>query len=440
MRAPSIWRSATSLRGARRMAAGIVAASPFVFVPALAAPLLASASVTPPVSVSALSPGQLESALAEIPVRDISGAQLGETLSQLPGLGVLPAGSVKAAVTKAIDSLAEHEGTLGQLPADLTSELEKDLESELLPLELSALLGKNKTLPGLLGEALGSLDDRQLVGSLLESTTEPGHAITPEQLLEEILSGVGPEKLKELLGGTLTGEPVTKSNVEELANSVGMTTTDLAEAFDPTAPKTLEGATMALTAPMSNGKTLGALDDALEGVVLGTLSHEPTSGAGGSGGSGGSSGGSGSGSGGSGGPGGTGGSAGGSGGSGSSGTPTSTTIVNELPSSGSPASTAAVGKGAAAKVKILARRVRRDSITLVLQVPAAGKLTVSGKGMKSQSRQADRGERLTVSTVLTKAAAASLHQRHRRLKIKLEVSFTPVDGVGSKASTTVDLG
>jgi hypothetical protein len=418
------------------MAAGIVAASPFVFMATLAAPLSASASIAPPVSVSTLSSGQLESALADIPVRDISGAQLGETLSQLPGLGVLPAGSVKAAVTKAIDSLAEHEGTLGQLPADLTSELEKDLESELLPLELPALLGKNKTLSGLLGEALGSLDDRQLVGSLLESTAEPGHAITPEQLLEEILSGLGPKKLEELLGGTLTGEPVTKINVEELANSVGMTTTGLAEAFDPTAPKTLEGATMALTAPMSNGKTLGALDDALEGVVLGTLSHEPTSGAGGSGGSGGSSGGSE-------GPGGTGGSAGGvdgSGGGGSSGTPTSTTIVNELPSSGSPASTATAGKGAAAKVKILARRVRGDSVTLVLQVPAAGKLTVSGRDMKSQSRQADRGERLTLSTVLTKAAATGVRRRHRRLKIKLEVSFTPVDGVGSKASTTVELG
>jgi hypothetical protein len=431
MRAPSIWRSATSSRGARRMAAGIVAASPFVFVPALAAPLLASASVTPPVSVSALSPGQLESALANIPVRDISGAQLGETLSQLSGLSVLPSGHLKATITKVLQTLDEHEGKLGQLPADLTSEL----ESELLPSELLLLLGKGKTLSGLLGEVLGSLDDRQLVGSLLESTTEPGHAITPEQLLEEILSGLGPEKLETLLGGTLTGEPVTKSNVEELANSVGMTTTGLAEAFDPTAPKTLEGATMALTAPMSNGKTLGALDDALEGVVLGTLSHEPTSGAGGSGGSGGSSGGSGSGSGsgGSGGP-------GSADGSGSSGTPTSTTIVNELPSSGSPASTAAVGKGAAAKVKILARRVRRDSITLVLQVPAAGKLTVSGKGMKSQSRQADRGERLTVSTVLTKAAAAGLHQRRRRLKIKLEVSFIPVGGAGSKASTTVDFG
>jgi hypothetical protein len=443
MRAPSIWRSATSSQGARRMAAGIVAATPFVFVAALAAPLLASASVTPPVSVSTLSPAQLESALADIPVRDISGAQLGETLSQLPGLGVLPAGSVKAAVTKAIDSLAEHEGTLGQLPTDLTSELEKGLESELLPLELLALLGQNKTLSGLLGEALGSLDDRQLVGSLLESTTEPGHAITPEQLLEEILSGLGPEKLKELLGGTLTGEPVTQSTVEGLAESVGMTTTSLAEAFDPTAPKTLEGTAMALTTPLSNGKTLGALHDGLEGVVLGTLAHEPTSGSGGSGGSGGSSGGSGSGSGGSGGPGGAGGSAGGddgSGGSGLSGTPASVTIVNELPSSGSPASTATVGKGAAAKVKILARRVRGDSITLVLQVPAAGKLIVSGRGMKSQSRQADRGERLTVSTVLTKAAATGLHQRHRHLQVKLEVSFTPVDGVGSKASTTVELG
>jgi hypothetical protein len=45
-----------------------------------------------------------------------------------------------------------------------------------------------------------------------------------------------------------------------------------------------------------------------------------------------------------------------------------------------------------------------------------------------------------VSTVLTKAAATGLHQRHRHLQVKLEVSFTPVDGVGSKASTTVELG
>jgi hypothetical protein len=400
------------------MAASIAAASPFVFLAALAVPPLATASLTPPVTVSQLSPAQLESALATIPVGDISSVQLEEALSRLPGLEALPAGAVKAAVAKALASLTAHEGKLGQLPTDLSSELAKDLEKELLPLELLSLLGSGQTLSELLNEAVGSLDDRQLVGGLLESTTEPGHAITPEQLLEEILSALGPEKLNGLLGGSLTGEPVTKSTVEELAKSAGMTTSGLAEAFDPTAPKTLEGTAMALTAPLTNGKTLGVLDDALEGIDLGTLAHEPTGGSGG--------------------PGGSGGSGAGAGAGGSSGTPTSTTIVNELP--GTPASTATAGKGAAAKVKILARRVRGDQITLVVQVPAAGRLSVSGKGMKSASKQADRGERLSVSTALTKAAASGLRAHRRRLRVKLEVTFTTVGGAGSKASTTVELG
>jgi uncharacterized membrane protein YgcG len=437
MRAPTIWRLAIRSRRVPRIAAGIAAASPFVFAAALPVAPSASASVSPPVSVSTVSPAQLESVLADVPVHDISSTQLDETLSQLPALGLLPGGSVKAAVTKAIDSLSEHEGKLGQLPADVTAELQKDLEGELLPLELLSLLGNDQTLSKLLDEALGSLDDRQLVGTLLEAAGEPGHELTPEQLLEEILGAVGPEELKSLLGGTLTGEPVSKTTVAELAKSVGMTTTGLAEAFDPSAPNTLEGTTTALTAPLSDGKTLGVLDNALEGVDLGTLTHEPANGSGGSGGSSG-----GSGAGGSGGPGGSGGSGGASGSAdgGSPGTPASMTIVNQLPSPSAPASPAATAKTAAGKVKILSRKLRGDSITLVIQVPAAGALSVTGRGLRSKGKQADRGERVTLATVLTRAAATSLHAHRRRLQVRLEVSFTTTAGVNSQASTTVAFG
>jgi hypothetical protein len=427
MFAPSTLPASTMQVWTRRMATLVLAIALALAVAALTSPTEANAEGASPVSVSALSPAEVEKVLSSIPLKDLSTAQLSELLAG--HISGSPTSGLTEALEKTIDGLIAKEGTLGQLAgsSELTSELEKQLKK--LPLterlsleELLGLLGGHE-LSTVLGEALGSLGGREIIGALLKTAGESGKPVGPEELIEQVLTATTPEKLEKLLGTTLTGQPFSTGTVEELASQEGTSATVLAEDFAPTAPQTIEKTTMALTAPLSNGKTLGVLN-ALEGIDVGTLTHELGSG-GGSGGSGGNSGG------GTGGP-------GGSGGTSSSGTPGGTTVVNEF---ASPSAAAAGGsaKAAVAKVKIVSHKVKGEEITLVVEAPAAGTVTVEGKGVKSASKQADRAERLTVEVSLTKADATSL-RKHRRLKVKLDVSFKPVGGASSKASTSVTVG
>jgi hypothetical protein len=114
-------------------------------------------------------------------------------------------------------------------------------------------------------------------------------------------------------------------------------------------------------------------------------------------------------------------------------------VVDGMSSPGTSGS-GSTAKGALTKIRILSRRVKGDVASIVLDVPAAGTLVLSGKGVRSVREQADRVERVTVRAVLTKAGAASLRKRHRRLDVKLEVSFAPVSGSRSSTATTVAFG
>jgi hypothetical protein len=98
------------------------------------------------------------------------------------------------------------------------------------------------------------------------------------------------------------------------------------------------------------------------------------------------------------------------------------------------------GAKTSARIEILSRKVKVDAITLVVQVPAAGRLTVSGGGVKSVSKQSEEAERVTLRTVLTKAGAASLRRHGHRLKLKLKASFEEVAGTRASATTTVAIG
>ena len=73
--------------------------------------------------------------------------------------------------------------------------------------------------------------------------------------------------------------------------------------------------------------------------------------------------------------------------------------------------------------------------TLVVEVPAAGSLKISGKDVTSVSRKAAGAERLTLHITLTRAGA-SLRRRHH-LKVELTAAFTAVGGSRSSATTTV---
>jgi hypothetical protein len=93
-----------------------------------------------------------------------------------------------------------------------------------------------------------------------------------------------------------------------------------------------------------------------------------------------------------------------------------------------------------AKLKLVSRRVKGSAVTLVLQVPAAGRLHVGASGMRSITRTLPRAGRVTVRIGLTKTRAAQW-RRHgrRRLNVTLKASFVAVAGAKSSVVMRVVL-
>jgi hypothetical protein len=373
-------------------------------------------SITLPATVSALPPGEVEKLLSGVSLSDLNTTQLTEALSKLPGLSTLPAGKLKEALTKLIEGLTSKGATLGKLlePSEIVPTLETELKKLLSLPELLSLLGPNPTTK--LTEALGSLNPSQLLNTLLGSSAKP------EQLLTQLLAALNPELLKTLLGTTLTGAPFSKTTVGELAHELGMTTTTLTKELNTTIAQLPEAAT-ALTAPLTNGKTLsvlnglneltigllgpGSKETSKEGGKESTNNKESTKE---------------------------------SGGAGSSGGPGITTIVNVPLAQSAPNQSPTANRSStkkAGKIKIISHRVRGKVLTLVVQVPAAGSITLGGNGIRPVHRETARAKRITLRTVLTKAGAALLRKYHHRLQVKLRTSFKAADGSSSSTAVTV---
>jgi hypothetical protein len=393
----------------------------------LAALPTASASAAPaelPASITGILPVQLEGLLSELPINDLSTSELTEVLSKLPGLEGLPT----EAITKTVESL--NGGSLGTLlnPNELVPTLLSNLQTLLSPLGLEGLLGSNSTAT--LTTALEGLNLDELLGSILGSNANPG------ELLTQLFGSLNPSSVEGLLGSLLAGGPFSETTAGGLASELGMTVTELAGILNTGA--IAETAT-ALTAPLTNGSTLLALEG-LNGLILGLLGPEG-SGEGSSGGEGGSGKGGEGGSGGSGSGGGTGG-AGGTGASGTS-TPGGTTVV--LVPAAQAAATAAPAAASSAKktgsIKVVKHSVKGKTVTLVVQVPAPGKVSLGGKGIKTIQREAAKAERLTLRTTLTKASSSSLRKHHhRKLKVKLKAGYKMAGGPASSATVTVTFG
>jgi hypothetical protein len=378
-------------------------------------------SVTPPVEVTGLPAGEVEKVLSDIPLSSLKASQLTEVLSKLPGLGALPNSQLKEALTTTIEGLTGKGGTLGQLtnPAEVVPKLEAEL-SKSIPL-LGVLLKGSPTTK--LTEALASLNASELVGSLLKEAEK--EAKEPEKLIGQLLGALKPETLTTLLGTTLTGEPFGKTNVSELAGSLGITPEALAENLGKTVEQ-LPATATAFTGRLANKKTLGVFNG-LGGVTLGTLGELTGGPEGGLRGPGGGKGG-----------------PGGSGGSGSTGygAPGATTVVvtSIVPaSSRRVASHSAAKVGKVGKVEIISHRIKGRTAVIVIQVPAAGKLSLRGGGVKAVSRKVKEPERLTLRVVLSRAGAASL-RKHHRLRVRLTASFRPSGGSSSSAVVTVTFG
>lgn len=142
MRAPSMSStSATAPVGARRTAVlALVCGLAALISSAPASAAGASPAAAQPVSVSPLAPAEVEQALASVPLKGVSAAQLSEALSSLSGAGALPVGPLREALEKAIVSLQEKGDTLGQLgEPELIAELQTVVNELLSPSQLNEL-------------------------------------------------------------------------------------------------------------------------------------------------------------------------------------------------------------------------------------------------------------------------------------------------------------
>lgn len=419
-RYPNIRRS-----GVRRFATATFTASLVALLAtiptgsAAAGPKNPTPSVSLPASVSGLPVGEVEKLFAGIPLSDLNTAQLTAVLSKLPGLSTLPVGKLEEALTKVTKGLESKGGTLGQLlkPGEVVPTLETELKKLLSVPELLSLLGGENLTTKLTG-ALGSQNPSQLLGMLLSSSA------SPEQLLTHVLETSNQETVKTLLGTTLTGEPFSQTTVGGLASSLGTTTNALAEGLGTT----LTSTTMALTAPLANGKLLGGVVNAVKGVTLGLLggsaseskekeankettkessnNRENTKESGGPG---------------------TQGAGGATGAAGGASLVVNNTLGRQT----------AVAAKTVDKIEILSHKVKGRVATLVLQIPEAGNVVVSGGGVKAVRETARKRERLTVRMLLSKAGTASLHKRHNRLQVALKAAFKPISGSRSSATATV---
>jgi hypothetical protein len=328
-----------------------------------------------PEGPSTLTPGIVKA------LQEVGQTGLGPILETLKGAGLSGEG------------LSELEGLLAKLgslsPAGLQEEL-STLLATLSPTQVTALLGS----------LFGALTPTQAQG-----------------IVQELLGGLGP------LTATKT--------VSELAETTGTDTTKLSEELGSTA-STLPGPLPAVSASLlgKEGGVMSLVDGA--GSVLGSLGGKEAGG------------GSGGGSGGSGGAGGSGSQGAGGGGS-SSGLTLAVNVPTQLstqvtPGSGDASTPQGVAKKGAKpstkprRIRVLRHTVRGDVARIVLGIPAAGRLRLSAKGMKTDFRNVLRAQRFVVRMRLAKAGISSLAHHHRRkLKVRVDAAFIPVHGARSTA-------
>jgi hypothetical protein len=429
------------------------------------------AAVPPPGGLNELLPeGELNNLLSGLPLGNLSIEQLVQYLATLPAIGTLTElptgplpldklgiGGLETGLEEAIEELG-GTATLGDLthPNGLLAKLEGRLGV------LSTLLGP--LLSPSQQKELETLDLDQVAGSLLAGAKESAQLEALSKLLDGVFGELGnPKKLEvEELLGSAPG-PFESTTAGAVASELGTSTKAVSEDLGQ-GSEGVAATTKMLVAPLPEGK-LGVAPavaelNGLKGLALGLLggsgggaSKEPSSGSGegsGKGGSGSGEGGSKEPSSGSGespdkggnglgeGDGNSDGQSSGESNSQSTGAPAGgTTLVVNLPSQIMPASRAAT-QGKAAKIKILSYRAKGQTVTIVVQAPAAGKVTISGNGVRTVVRKTGRAERITLELGLSKAGVASLRRLRNGLKVRLLASFKPTTGGnGSSAMTTV---
>jgi hypothetical protein len=98
-------------------------------------------------------------------------------------------------------------------------------------------------------------------------------------------------------------------------------------------------------------------------------------------------------------------------------------------------------EGCAPAITVVSHKVKGKTATIQVKVPSAGKLVASGEGLSKASKKAKGATTLTVKLTLTNGEAAALSKhKGRKLKAKINLTFTPKKGGKLKTSTTVIVG
>jgi hypothetical protein len=387
-------------------------------------------------------------------------------ISDLAGLSVLGGHEgVEQALTRAIEQLEGDELPVEELvgPWELATDLEEQLEAAYEESEAAEQPGAPETLEELVEQELGHTPAELIdegtglgLGELLSAWL--GEATDPAALTGALFAAVDSTEVEDLAEAELSGEPFTLADVAETAAAVGLTSAELAQTLGQTTSELPEGA-RALLAPLSDGRWLGVFV-AGKGLAFAAFGPPPTHeepgeepGEEGGEETGGEEGGGleeGEHGGGTPPPGepapGGGPSGGGTSGS-TSGGGTSTpdagqapraTAASSTPAS-APTSPAAAAPATLARVRILSSRAKGATLKLVLAVPSTGTLVLRGKGLRTVRHTNTGARRITIELHATSAVAASVRS-HRRVKIKLQASFTPSFGAVSSAAATVVLG
>lgn len=381
-----------------------------------------------------LTPQQVRELLAKLPLgggtSPLTPAELAAALAHLPGLEALGVSHLEQALRESLEKLGTSvtlEEALAE-PATLLSSVSTTIEGLLSPVELLSLKGLlgEATLTQDLQEALQKANATEVLQRLLANGSEG-----PRKTLEGLLAALPSSTLQGLLGSGLGAEPASEQTVEQLAERLGMTATQLSNSVGANTSE-LPATATALTMPLSNGKLVSVLDGVNKALV-GTLDATGVGGGSGSGSEGSGSGGSGgTGSGGTAGPGtGSGGGAGGTGGS-LSAIAGGTTVIVNLPSTPIKPSKKRLGKRRR-RVRVIGANVRGAIATIEIEVPSAGILTLRNRDIRTIRGRVRRAGRVRVRVRLSKAGLALAKRRHHKLRLRLRIAFKPARGAASTA-------
>jgi hypothetical protein len=391
-----------------RLAVSVPAVSVAVLLAAM--PVGASAGGTPvtPASVN-VSPGEL--ADIDVSALGLESSELAGALVKIPALSTLPVGT--------LDSLIgglPTNSTLQDLLAEVKAATGVQVTTgEALGVVLGDAAANPDVLSHLLGEVASLLHGTPQAGALQAVLTNLIGGLTPAQLqqLESQLGASGsPAELATTLAGklangeldselatVLSGLGTTAATTgSQAATTVGMTADKLASQ--------LGLGEEALKAASGTSTPLGSLSgvlDTLAGPTGLTLATVPTT------------------------PGGTTTTTNG----GSTTTNSTSTTSTTIPG----ATTSAKGSTVSGKVKIISHRVKGHTLVLVVRVPSAGELTVTGAHAKRELKKSKKAATVTLRIPLTNAAVADVRRRYK-LEIQLKATFKPASGAASTASAT----